>query len=248
MPVIYLDQLAVLSFALHYLLLLAAKHLLHADTKRRRLLLGALVSTAYTLGVFLPRIGLLYSLPGKLLFSLLPSAVVFGIKNRRRLLRGAAVFCMLTFAFGGGVYALLSLLGGTASVLLTLLAAAAAAYPIIRIAAAAMEKAGEQKNQICPVEVISGEKRVEIACLRDTGNALREPISGQKVIVLERRYIEELIPEAYRLVPFRTVGGTGMIPAFKPQKLLINGQECPELYIGVWEGEFSPDGRYHGLL
>lgn len=83
--------------------------------------------------------------------------------------------------------------------------------------------------------------------LYDSGNSLTEPFSGSPVAVVNRAAIEGILPEEVRaalhpesvprsgggtaaalrvrlrMVPFRSVGGSGLLPAFQPDRLTVVG-------------------------
>lgn len=96
----------------------------------------------------------------------------------------------------------------------------------------------------------------------DTGNTLREPFSGLPAIVVQYEFIEEIVPEIikkyfcehdinnfltekvydylnfkdFRLIPYKTVSGNGLLPAFKPTyiKILSQNQNIKkEAYIAI---------------
>ena len=60
--------------------------------------------------------------------------------------------------------------------------------------------------------------------LIDTGNRLREPISGQPVLIAEAALLRGVLPEGgCRRVAFGALGGEGRLECFRPSKLWI---EC----------------------
>lgn len=90
----------------------------------------------------------------------------------------------------------------------------------------------------------------------DTGNTLKEPFSGIPVIVVKKEKIKHIIPENFleimntfeienysnslnllktiRLIPFKTIHGSGVLPAFKTDKIIINKQNLTkEGYLAV---------------
>ena len=101
----------------------------------------------------------------------------------------------------------------------------------------------------------------ELYAKADTGSGLREPFSGLPVIVCEARAIKDAAPpgvlnypeacgqmEAIRLVPFESLGGKGLLPAFKPDRVSMRPRRGPpaELlcYIAVTK---TPLGSFSAL-
>ncbi len=102
------------------------------------------------------------------------------------------------------------------------------------------------------VDILHGAGRVSLTALVDTGNLLRDPITGLPVIVVSRRAAQRLLPPApsgelppgTRLISVRTVAGPSLMPVFRPQLIHL-------LQDGIWRHVhamvgLSPDG-YDGV-
>lgn len=110
----------------------------------------------------------------------------------------------------------------------------------------------ELSPQLATVDVRLGPHHVSLTALIDSGNLLRDPLTRLPVVVVSRRTAQRLIalpPDGslapgMRLIPVRTVSGTGMMAVFRPDSLciLLRGawQQAPAM-VGV-----SPDG-YDGF-
>ena len=104
----------------------------------------------------------------------------------------------------------------------------------------------------------------------DTGNSLVEPFSHYPVIVMELEPLSELFSEQLRtffrekkwehpgntvgseeipkirMVPFQTISGVGVLPAFSPEKVIIKSAkkqiETEDVYIAVCQEKITSDG------
>lgn len=106
----------------------------------------------------------------------------------------------------------------------------------------------KSKDQVAVLGVTSGEKTVELSAYRDSGNLLREPISGLPVIILGRENMEKIVPEGLRsvffsekdsdrvslsdarrvrIIPIMPVGtgGARILFGYVPDKITLNGKE-----------------------
>ena len=105
----------------------------------------------------------------------------------------------------------------------------------------------------------------------DTGNSLVEPFSKLPVIVVDYKNIEKVVPEAikdfmcvalnsnnfnylnnknFRFIPFSAVSGEGVLPAFKPDKLIVfyKGENIErEAFIAVSRKNITFD-NFHALM
>lgn len=117
-------------------------------------------------------------------------------------------------------------------------------------------------QKICRLVIQQGGKSVTLWAKADTGCALREPFSGLPVIVCQAASLRDLLPPetakalwtkdlsdlgGIRLVPFESVGGSGVLPAFQPESVrrLPDGAAL-QCYIALWEREF-PSGEFQAL-
>ena len=127
---------------------------------------------------------------------------------------------------------------------LLLLISTVIAYTIIEFGSRVLEKKAI-KEILCRVGIEIGGKRVVVEGKVDTGNSLREPFSNLPVVVVPKGKILDVVPKdmwdflsstdissfnfktstnlrkKLRMVPFRTVSGDGVLPAFKPDNIQI---------------------------
>lgn len=110
----------------------------------------------------------------------------------------------------------------------------------------------EEMPRLATVDVRHGPHHLTLTALIDSGNLLRDPVTGLPVIVISRRAAQRLVqlpPEGrvtypFRLLTVRTVSGTGMMTIFHPDSvclLLPEGWTRVDTLLGV-----SPEG-YDGF-
>ena len=137
-----------------------------------------------------------------------------------------------------------------------LLLATALSYIIIR-AINLITGRQNPKNLFCNVKLENDNKVSQIRAKIDTGNTLKEPFSNIPVIVAEYKYRKNVVPNSFtnflnkqhvvtnnnlytdnnfRIIPYKVVSSEGMLPAFKPDKVIItsNGSILErEAYVAV---------------
>lgn len=110
----------------------------------------------------------------------------------------------------------------------------------------------EETPRLATVDVRHGPHHLTLTALIDSGNLLRDAVTGLPVIVVSRRAAQRLVqlpPEGkltypFRLLTVRTVSGTAMMTVFHPDSvclLLPEGWTRVETLLGV-----SPEG-YDGF-
>ena len=239
---VYLDVVMVINFLVDLLLLMGTNRLSGFPLSLGRTAMAALIGGVYG-GVCLIRELRFLANPGwRLVFLGLMSAVAFGL-NRTAVRRGI-LFMLLSMALGG--IALTMGKGGVPELI------AAAAGIAILCAAGVHGKVWGQKYE--KVVLRLGDRRVTLTALQDTGNTLRDPISGDSVMVVDREaawQLADLTPQqlsapietvamlhrpGLRLIPYRSVGRSGgMLLAMRMDEVLLGGRKVSTLVA------FTPD-------
>lgn len=114
-------------------------------------------------------------------------------------------------------------------------------------------------RQLIPVAVTYRGKTVRLLALVDTGNALRDPITGESVTVLSPEIGERLgiakevlreparnMEPGIRLIPARTVGGGGLLAAVRCERITAGGTDAG--CIAAFARECFGDGEYQALI
>jgi len=132
------------------------------------------------------------------------------------------------------------------------------------------------KHGLYRLRIRLGDRMVELPALLDTGNGLRDPISGTPVIVVEAAALTEVLPPVMRqavgadwdsldrlpgswatrcrLVPYRAVGrSAGLMLALDPDQISIQGPDDPTWFqvnglLGLGAERLHPEGAYRALL
>lgn len=118
---------------------------------------------------------------------------------------------------------------------------------------------GRNRNLVT-VELTYGTKTLQIKVLRDTGNTLRDPITGKQVLIVDAAVAEKLtgltaqmlqdpvgsihMVPGLRLIPYQTVGNTGFLLALRLTDVKIGNRQGSALVA------FSPrllGKHYQGL-
>lgn len=239
----YMGMVMVLSFIVNVLLLFAAGYISGDPPGIGRASLAAATDALYCGGCLVPGFSFLSSVPWRMIFLCLVCLVAFGISVGT--LGKGAVFSLLHLALYGITVTLES------GKLWTVLLGVALILLICRFAFRGSSGGGGT----VPVELSYRDKRLQFTALRDTGNTLKDPVTGSPVLVvgaeiagqllgLTRQQLKEpaqtlvrLRVPGLRLVPFRTVGQSGG---------LMLALRLQDVRIGKWKGSslvaFAPEG------
>ena len=205
MTVVYLDSVFVLNGLMDYLLALCAARLAGIPLRRRRYLLAGLLGGAYAAAVFLPGLGFLSAPPVKAAAGVLLALTAYG--GERKLLRLTLLFFTVSCAMAGCVLALGMLAGGGVPAVngifytdvdaKVLLIAGAAAYLVLTVVFRAAAGKGI-RGRLVPVRVCLQGRTADLTALCDTGNSLRDPVSGAPVLVVSPGQLAGILPRQVR--------------------------------------------------
>lgn len=277
---IYIDVLMAVNIFVNYFLLLAVARFLKISAGRLRLVAGAVLGAVYSLVILLPPLAPWFSLLVKLFMSATIVLLAFPVHTVWAFLRDVACFYLTSFAFAGLMLALWYLMPTSGMVLnnsavyfnispLLLLVMTVLCYGLVRL----MNRiTGQQQpaESFCRIQIWAGEACVTIPTKIDTGNSLTEPFSGFPVVVAEFSSVDKILPEGirdylcaaagktaaepdkgFRFVPFNAVGGSGILPAFRPDRVVIQTIKAKitvtDVYLAVCVGRLT-DGRFQALL
>lgn len=219
---VYVDIVAAINFLVDFLLILGTNRLAGFPPGWGRAAKAATLGGAYGGVCMLAPLRFLGGTLWRLIVLAGIALIAFGW-NRGAVQRGA-VFILLSMALGGIAAAL-----GRGSFPTLMLAAGG----MLLLCRTAFRGSVGQKEYV-PVELTWRGRTLSLIALRDTGNSLRDPITGEQVLVAGAdvatelvgltaaqlsRPVELLASGAYpglRLIPYHAVGvAGGMLPALR---------------------------------
>lgn len=263
---VYIDVLIGVNLFINYFLLLAVARFLHMPVGRGRMIAAAALGAFYALSIFLPELHPALSLLVKLAMSATIVRAAFPWQGWKPFLRSLAGFYLTNFAFAGGMLCLWYFIAPQGLVIknsivyfdvspLFLICATVVCYFLIRLIQRVTERQ-RPEDLFCRIAVIRSEKECRCTAKVDTGNTLTEPFSGFPVAVVQESVLQGVAPSpeeqtAYRVIPYGAVSGGGMLPAFRPDKLVISTEkreiEIKDVYIAVCREPLS-NGEFGALL
>lgn len=250
---IYLDLVAVLNFLVDGLLLLGTNRLCGFPPGIKRCALASAVGSVYAAGCMLPGFGFLGNTFWRLVCLAAMGVIAFGWSISA--LRRTLVFVLLAMALGGIA---LGIGGGSFAALLL-------GAVLVWLLCTAGFRGGIGQRSFAAVRLSYRGKTMELTALRDTGNTLRDPVSGEAVLVLGADAAKNLVGldsgmlaspvetlvsrkiPGLRLLPYRTVGqGNGMLLALRLDSVRIDGKPAGTLVAFAPRG-LDSEGSYQAL-
>jgi len=284
---IYADVLFLVNLLVNYLILLSAGKVSGHSTRWTRLFFSSALGSLYAVSALFIPVGSFYNLPARMAFGLFMVTLAYPGRKISSFLGLSFSFFLCSFIAAGTAFALATT--GVGNVLKRALFPGEPTVKWWTMALALLFMAGlplvaraggyrlGRSLPLVHVDLVIGGRAITLTALVDTGNDLRDPVSGLPVIVVDLNSLSEIIPgeltafftstwdsvpgelretlfqRRLRLIPYKNVSGTGgILPGFKPDFLILrekNGREAQkEVVVGVSGSPLSPSGLYQALL
>lgn len=284
----YLEDILALNFLMNVSLLYLTARLTGRNTAKVRLCAGGLLAALYSLVIFLPAAVVAYSWAGKMAASVLIVFVTFRPRRVVETLRLCGAFFLASFFLAGTVFALYFF--GSAPAMVQggvfyivppkpgmLFSGVLIAFLLLGGIWHFSERQRKSKELRFRVLIRGGDGQVSAKALVDTGNQLRDPLSGRPLCVASYRALSGLLPavlrEAYEqgndpvavlgdlpcevparfgVVPFRSLENSGMLVTYRPDAVTVEGacglEQRDDLVFALTAKPLSLDGDAEILL
>lgn len=246
----YMNGVFLLNFLVDILLLLAAARLCGYPVKLHRIVLASLLGGAYGVCCLLPGFYFLGNILWRVVSLGLIAFAAYGLSLSGA--RRGIIFAFLALALGGAAVGLDR--GGMIEII-----SIAGVISLLCFLGFHGRVGGVH---YLPVELFYRGKRICITALQDTGNTLRDPVTGRQVLVVDADVAELLtgltrqqlrtpvesigaLP-GLRLIPYRSVGSNSFLLAIRLSKVKIGTQQGSTL-VAFAPDTFSIEGTYQAL-
>ena len=251
--VVYGEYLFLENMITGMLLLYMTAKLTGSETKGWRLLLSGALSGICAFSIFLP-----VSFAGAFLLRGAMAAMLTAVAlGTEYLVKKTAVFFIVTFLSGGAVMAFFSwkgipslsgngalYMGAVTYIKLIVFGTAAMGliYWFIRLVKN-QRRAGLVQGKVC-LEI--EERRYFLRAFADSGNCLREPLTGRPVILVDEKgsrrfdFTEKDFPERFTVIPYEAVGvEKGVLTGIRLDKIIFDGKNAENVIMAYYKGEFD---------
>ena len=251
---LYVDVLFLVNFMMDYILLLIVRKMMKCTATHRRICIGAAVGSLLTcLVVILP---IPYAIIKLILFHVLVNTcmirVGLKIKTIRSFLKAIIMLYIGSFLLGG----IMEVFRPYIRVGSLFLLIAIVGYYLVMAIWRFLSYMQRWNQCHYTVELYLGNKKYQIKGMIDTGNGLRDPISGTPVNILDRHTARTLFGEEHlkdvRYIPYQSIGKkAGVLPAVQFERMcILKDTECwvERPLIAISEETISKGGEYEMIL
>lgn len=249
--VVYADILVILNLIVDYFLLSVSAAILRVKLSVFRQLASAAVGALSSLYIFAPNLGIIIDVIFRAAVCAVMVLCAFGFRGAKRFLRAAGVLFLVTCGFGGIMSAVWSIFKPHGMTVVNsvvyfnispavLIGVSVITYLLFMLLKAIFSRTSELAER-CEITVTAEEKSITMDAIVDTGNSIKDYLSGSEVIIADREFVKALLgsdsPDTdtrlnsrYRILPLSTVSGGGTLDGFRCDSAVIsNGERTVKL-------------------
>lgn len=275
---VYIDILFFVNFAINISLILCTGCITKRKTANLRLLASSAIGALYSCFIFIFNIDAIFSLGMRIAVACLMMVTAFGRCRIFPFVKLVISFLGTTLALGMLMLSMLYFspigirLGGVIKngvfyfhiPLRYMFVCTALVYALIYVFEKLIKRTS--LRSFASVTIMHLGKIVELRALVDTGNMLKDPISGRKVLIAEADKLSPLfdfdmknvlsddalpseLPVGFRLIPFSSIGKkNGMMMGFVPDAVTVESTLQNDIITAVFNGTLSHSGDYDALI
>ncbi len=203
---VYLDIVFLENILMNYIIIFATATVLKANLKKIRMLEASCLGAVYTIVMYLGIIPAVSNFFMKILLSIGMVYIAFRQKSIIRIMKELVIFYLVSFVFGGCVFALMyffqpqlaqiqnGVFVGIYPIKIAVIGGVCA-FIVIQISFKIIKTRLSKRDILYDIEIIINNNITKIKGLLDTGNLLKDPITGFPVIVVEHKSLYTVLPE-----------------------------------------------------
>jgi len=275
---IYIDIIIVENLIMNYIILYATALISKSKISYVRIFFGSLIGAIYAITEYISKINIYSNMLMKFILSIIIIFLAFYPQNVKKMFKQLILFYLTTFTFGGVATYLIYVLKpqnivikngvyvGT-YVLKVIFIGAILGTIILIIAFKFSKNKITKKDMICKVKIMLNGKEITVDAIVDTGNMLKEPLTGNPVVVVEKMSLYDLMPKEIlnnidsilggdfekipenikdeyisrlKIIPFSSLGKqNGMLIGIKPERLEVINEQSEEVKNNVIIGIYN---------
>ena len=286
---IYLDIVILENICMNFIILFATGIINKTKIKYGRIFLASLLGGVYAVVSYMDILKLYSNILVKILLSICMVYIAFKSEKIKILFKQLLIFYLTSFTFGGVSFALLyfvkpqdifmrnGVYTGTYPIKIVLISGIIG-FAVLIIAFKVIKGRINKNNMYCQIKINLFENCKTVKAVIDTGNFLKDPITGVPVIVVEKEALEDLINKEIidnvekilngsineeidiskyssriRMIPFSSLGRkNGLLLGISVDSIEIEfedvSRKVENIIIGIYNDVLSSTKKYNALV
>lgn len=255
---VYAEYLFGENFLMGILILYLSSKIASLKTSKKRLFIGGVLCGFFSFVIFIPNTGMLLGIAFKVAFSMLLAYVAFN----KKVFKGTILIYIVSAFMGGMTIILLYITrikGMTNNAVLyigditymNVVFGATVSYTIIMLFSHVMTAKQLKERIFTDITVEIEGHTVTHRALIDSGNFLKDPLSGRAVAIISQSAAVKLKSLAaidfntrYCLIPYNSIGTkNGILEGYRVDNAYVNGRSLGSIIVAVYDTEFCKLGE-----
>ena len=215
---IYLDIVLIENLIMNSIIIYATAIIMKVKIKNLNILLSSIIGAIYSIMTYISNLKIYSNIFIKIILSIIMVYIAYKPQSLKILLKQILIFYLTSFLFGGVAFALIyvvkpqeilmrnGLFLGTYP-LKTVFLSAIIASVIGIFGFKIVKNKISKKDMYCQIIIKLNNKEIQTTAMVDTGNLLKDPITGNPVIVVESSLLEKILPLELLLNLDKIIGG-----------------------------------------
>lgn len=283
---VYLDIVLLENILLNYIIILSTAILSKEKINFLKIILSSIVGGIFAIVSYITDVSVVSGIIIKIMISIIMMKIAFKGRKLNKFIKTLIFFYLVSFTFGGIAFMLLFFINpqniiinenrfvGTYPLKVAVLAGGLG-FIIITIVAQIIKNKLIKNNMICELEIFYKGKNKKIKTMLDTGNLLKEPITKEDVIIVEKESLKDIVSNdilenintilkgnlldsknvysyKIKIIPFSSLGNdNGLLIGFKPDYIKVYGEEeivRNDIIVGIYNGKLTQNDMYTSLI
>lgn len=255
---IYAEYLFAENFLMGILILYLSSKIASLKTSKKRLIIGGILCGFFSFIILVQNIGILLGLLTKVMFSVLLAFVAFD----KKILKGTILIYIVSAFIGGMTIILLYITrirGITNNAVLyigdisymNIVLGAIVSYIVIMVFSNIMKAKQIKERIFTDITVEIEGHTVTHRALIDSGNFLKDPLTGKAVAIISKsaaarlKSMEDIdFNKRYCLVPYSSIGvKNGILEGYRVDNAYVNNNSLGSIIVAVYDTEFCKLGE-----
>lgn len=258
--ILYADILFAINFSMDFLSLFLCSIFLHLRVRKPNIIVASFVGAFYSILQMLVNLNGILTVFFSAFFAVIMIIIAFPQKKLRQIVLQSAMYIFVSCVLGGVMSLLYSLMNSVLSSFISNYSYESAyeagrlwiIISLTAIISVVFSRILTSKKEVktAEIKVLIKETKYELTGLTDSGNLLKDPLSGKSVILvneeseLGKRIIK--IEDIYKkYIPYRDVSGEGILKGVIPDEIFINEVQVTAVVATVKTNGF---GGYDALI
>lgn len=284
--IIYLDVIFLENLMMNCIILYATNYILKKKVNIIKIACAGMIGALYSVIVYLDILKIYSNIITKIILSII---MVYIGCDSKKIYKELLTFYLISFVFGGAAFSVIYMIKPQNIIKMNgefigrypikfAIAGGILGFGIISLVFKFAKRKISKKDMIYNLEIYFNKKKIGIKAMLDTGNFLKEPITGAPVIVAEKRALLNLIDKNilenaekiiggdfelikekknflsnFKIIPYSSIGRqNGMLLGFKTEKVLIKDEEetkeIKDVIVAIYNKSFSKNQSYSALI